>query len=208
VVLVAPDPECGSNPPMPWGSPFVEIGVLAVVWCSAYFGWRWSRRRLGLDAPDAPGMGQRERSVRRSLRALLAFNFFIGWPLSVPSCVGMTIWAFYEPKMWAFAAGMTLWLAAFTVAIPMLVQMARKMEHLRVAGLPDAVPPSVLIEGIDALLSRHGSPWARRARYGVLAVLLVGGLINWRMTVGMMVYWGLFLAVQAGWRMLTQRSRA
>jgi len=206
--LVALDPWCGSNPPMPWGLPVVEIGVLAVIWCSAYFGWRWSRRRLRLDAPDAPEMGQRERSVRRSLRALLAFDFFILWPLGVPSFVGMTIWAFYTPEMWTFAAGMTAWVAAFTVAIPMLVRMARTMEHLRVAGLPDAVPPSVLIEGVDALLSRHGPPWARRARYAVLAVLIVAGLFDWKMTFSIMCYGGIFAAVRWGWRMLTQRTRA
>lgn len=192
---------------MNWGVLAVVLGAVTVVWGSAFFGWRWTRKRLGLDAPDAPDMGRREKSVRRSLRALLAFNFFVTWPVGLPACVMLIVMIFEERDLVGPSVAGLLGMVLFTVAVPSLIRTARQLERQRLSGEPDAVPPSVWIEGGLALLSSPGSAGARLVRYAFIAVLVVAGILNWKMTLAVMFYGGIAIAVWLGWTWMTRRRR-
>lgn len=146
---------------MNWGVLGVIVGGVTAVWRSAFLGWRWSRKRLGLDAPDPPSMSQRERTVRRSLRALLVFDCFVIWPLGVPSCVMLVALIFEDREMLGPSLAGLLGFVAFTVAVPRLIKMVRQLERQRLSAEPDTVPPSFWIEGGRALtfgLGRHRRP--------------------------------------------------
>lgn len=189
-----------------WDVLAAVLGVVTLVWGSAFLGWRWARGRLGLDTPDASDMGQRERSARRSLRALLAFDFLLWWPLSIPMGVLATVVSIIERSGYEVAAGMVLGLVAFTVPVPVLIRMVRQLEQQRLAGQPDAVPPSFFIEGGQALLSRQRPPWARWAGYATIVVLVVAGIVNWEMTLAFVFYATIFGAARLGWIWLTRRN--
>ena len=70
--------------------------------------------------------------------------------------------------------------------------------------MPDATPPSFWIEGGAALLARQGSVRARSTKYAIVVVLVVVGIIDWKMTLAMMFYGAIFTAVWAAWKMLAR----
>lgn len=172
---------------MHWDKLAGLLGVVTAVWGSAYLGWRWSRRKLGLDAPDAPEMGERERTVRRSLRALLAFDFFVVWPVGLPGCAALAMSMLDDrvplgPSLAAMAG-----MVAFTVAVPSLIGAVRQLERQRLLGQADSVPPSLWIEGGAALVSRQGAGAPRWPRYVILGVLVIVGVLDWEMTVAVVL---------------------
>ncbi|WP_242344186.1 hypothetical protein [Anaeromyxobacter terrae] len=198
--------DCGFNRAMRWVPLAVVFVGLTAVWGGAYLGWRWSRRRLRLDKPDTSDMGKRERDVRRSLRALLAFNFFVMWPVGLPACVMVAILMLNDREMLGPSVAALLGMISFTVAVPSLIATARQLEGHRLSGTPDVAPPSFWIEGAAALIARNGSVGGRWVRYAMLAALLVVGIINWKMTLVMMFYVAIFTGAWAAWKMLTGRG--
>lgn len=189
-----------------WDVLAAVLGVVTLVWGSAFFGWRWARGRLGLDATDAPNMGQREKSVRRSLRALLAFNFFVMWPAGLPSCVMVATSMFEDREMLGPSLAAILGMLGFTVAVPALIRTARLLERYRLAGQPDATPPSFWIEGGAALFSRQRTSGVRWMGYAIIAVVLLVGIVNWEMTLAFAFYAAIFGAARLGWIWLTRRK--
>lgn len=190
-----------------WGVLAIVLVGVTAVWGGAYLGWRWARRRLGLDRPDTSDIGQRERDVRRSLRSLLAFDFFVMWPLGLPSSVLATIAMLHDPEMVGPSLAALLGFAAFTVAVPSLIGTARELERQRLSGAPDASPPSFWIEGGAVLFADPGvGGRARRTRYVVLSVLLGVGIINWQMTLAVTFYAAIIAGGWAAWKALRRRG--
>jgi hypothetical protein len=69
----------------------VKIALLVpiAIWGTSVVVWRWVVRRLGLGRiPDAE-LSDRERLVHRNLRRLLAFNYLLWYPVSLPAVVAM-----------------------------------------------------------------------------------------------------------------------
>lgn len=193
---------------MHWDMLAIILGVVTAVWGSAYLGWRWSRKKLGLDAREVPEMGQRERTVRRSLSALLGFNFFVIWPLGLPACAALAMFMFDDREMLGPSLAALLGFVAFTVAVPSLIGTVRQLERQRLLGQADAVPPSLWIEGGAALVSGQGAAAPRWPKYAILGVLVIVGIFNWKMTAAVMFYGLIFAVARVGWKLLTRLWRA
>lgn len=183
------------------------LGIVAVVWGSAFLGWRWTRRRLGLAGPDASGMSERERSARRSLRALLAFNFLVMWPVGLPACIMAVIVAFEQRDLIGPSVAALLGLVCFTVAVPSLIRTARELERHRLSDEPDSVPPSLWLEGRLASLTAKSSRGARWGRYALVIGILVASVLNWGMTLAMVFCLSVAAALWLGWKLLTRRGQ-
>jgi hypothetical protein len=167
---------------MRWGAVAVALGVVIVVWGSAIAAWRWTVSRLGLKRPDSPIMGEREKVVRRSLRALLAFDFLVLWPVGIPATIAGIALGVQEHDLLGPGLGALLGLGLMTAAVPSLVRTARRLERQRLAGEPEDTRPSLWIEGRFAPIDGDNTAGARWGRIALIASLLVGFLLNWRVS--------------------------
>jgi hypothetical protein len=119
------------------------VATLATFWGSSIWCWRWARRRLRLSEPYDPldeASEPRALLIRRSLRALMAFNFLIIYPVSlIPIGVWLLSKVEGDPLPLAIFGG-PLGALIFTVPLLSLVRSLRRAE----SGQEDA---SMWIEG-------------------------------------------------------------
>jgi hypothetical protein len=134
------------------------VGFLSP-WVAFVVGWRRSVRRLGLRGRDPDGMDRAERVARRSLRAVLAFDFLVVWPVALP-LVPLLIWSFTtDPctsvtELVSGCAWGLLALAMFTAAPFLLASRVKALERCRLSGGAEPVPRNWFL---DRVLLR-GSP--------------------------------------------------
>ena len=72
-----------SRPRWNWREKLPVLVALILTWGASVVVWRWTLRRLHLSGVEASNVSDRERLVRRNLRAILAFNFLVTYPVGV-----------------------------------------------------------------------------------------------------------------------------
>jgi hypothetical protein len=156
---------------------FILVGIVAL-WSLAVTLWRVTLRHLRLsdhDKAEQKERGPRERAVRRSLRALLAFNFLVLYPVVIPALIAVAFSG--DPE--AIIPGVLCLFALVVFSIPLasLVRTVRQLEQRRLAGVPPMNEPSLWVDGGRALVeaARQGqNPHARHA-----AVIITAAGIGW-----------------------------
>jgi len=160
------------NDSLPW----IILAILVSVYALFILAWRWLLRRWNLTGPAAPSrdaLGHREYLARRSLRALLAFDFLVMLPIGIPSSAAILYMAVSnpgktDPGMVIGALGILM----FIVPIPVLHRSIKRMEAQRLAGLPVETQAQALSTGVPALDTHMRSrPWAT-----ILAALAISGV--------------------------------
>jgi hypothetical protein len=156
---------------------FILVGIVAL-WSLAITLWRVTLRHLQLsnhDKAEQEERGPRQRAVRRSLRALLAFNFLVVYPVAIPALIAA---AFSGDREALFPGVLCLFtLVLFSVPLASLIRTARQLEQRRLAGVPLMNEPSLWVDGGRALVeaARQGqNPHARHA-----AVIITAAGIGW-----------------------------
>jgi membrane associated rhomboid family serine protease len=147
----APREVAGWPAPFPSGRAVVVLVLLA--YAGFIFGWRLLGRRLGLTGPRAPRRDELSRDAylrRRSLRALLAFDFLVIFPVISGAIVALVVGA---PGMVVIGLLPALF---FVAPIPFLLNAVRKDDRRRQLGLPAetaAEAASVGHPSLDLLLA-------------------------------------------------------
>lgn len=154
-------------------SPWPVLAGIALLYAALIAAWRWLARRWGLAGPGAPqpsSLGRSEYLARRSLRALLAFDFLVILPLGLPMVVVFLYMAIAHPR--DFDPGMVLGaLGILTFLLPVLPlrRSIRRMERQRLAGevMQAAPPPGT--SGLAALDEHlRARAWGTRAAAGLI----------------------------------------
>lgn len=149
--------------------------VAAGIWGSSVAIWRWVLNRLALDlTPDAE-LGDRERLVHRNLRRLLAFNFLVWYPVSLPALISMLIWGGRD--LVAPAAGMLAGIVAFSVPLLSLTTSATEMKRQRTMGIAPRDEPSIWVDDPGGAMWAASSEGRHGATVGFILLLLGGGFI-------------------------------
>ncbi len=189
---------------------WIALAAFAALYAVSVPIWRWLVRRWGLAGPHAPpraALSEREYLARRSLRALLAFDFLVMGPAGLLGCVASVAVALtvpFEPTMIALLL-VPIGLLIFIVPVPVLRRSIRRMEQQRLAGLVVEAEPAPNTSGLPALDAhlRHRA-WGTLVTAGLI---VLGSLAAWAVPDGRLA--GLLLkdndAVLAGqvWRLLT-----
>lgn len=149
--------------------------VPAVIWGTSVALWRWVLNRLALDrTPDAE-LGDRERLVHRSLRRLLAFNFLVWYPVSVPAVISMLVWG--SRDLVAPAVGMLAGIVAFSVPLLSLTTSASEMKRLRIMGITPRDEPSIWVDDPGDAMRFASSEGRHGATVGFVLLVVGAGLI-------------------------------
>ncbi len=187
---------------------WLVLGAIALLYAVVVAVWRWLVRRWGLAGPGAPprtALSEREYLARRSLRALLAFDFLLIIPVGVVACVAIAVAATEPDGVPPEMIFLPLAFLAFLLPIPALRRSLRHMEQQRRAGVlvePAPAPNSSGLPALDAHLGRKA--WGTLVAAGLI---VLGSLAAWAVPEGRLAE--LLLkdndAVRAGqvWRLLT-----
>jgi hypothetical protein len=137
--------------------------------------WRWVLNRLALtDTPDAE-LGDRERLVHRNLRRLLAFNFLLWYPVSVPAVIAMLISR--DRDLVAPAAVMLAGIVAFSVPLLSLTTSATEMRRQRMMGIAPRDEPSIWVDDPGSAMRAASSEGRHGATIGFILLLVGAGFI-------------------------------
>lgn len=156
------------------------LGLIAVEYAAMVVTWRWLVRRWRLAGPDAPPravIGQQEHLARRSLRALLAFDFLVIFPTLLPVIVLFAVSPGERPTR--FPTEMIpalLGLVMFVVAIPGLHRAVVRLEQRRREGLPEETAAAARLQARStghAALDAHLATKAWGTNATALVVVLV-----------------------------------
>jgi rhomboid protease GluP len=188
---------------------WLALAAFAALYAVLVPSWRWLVRRWGLAGPGAPpraALSEREYLARRSLRALLAFDFLVMGPAGALACVAAVAVALtgpFEPEMIALFL-LPVGLLVFFVPVFVLRRSIRRMERERLeAPSMEPPPPSDRpVSAFDAYLRRRA--WATLVAAGLI---VCGSLAAWAVPDGQLA-WLLLKdndAIRAGqvWRLLT-----
>jgi hypothetical protein len=130
---------------------FLVLGGLASWWGLFVLAWRLAARRLGVVGAPPSGAGPRERLVRRNLRAALAFDLLVMFPVGLPLLVSVALSG--EPEALELVLTMLPGLVMFGLALPALARRARALRERRLAGRSEeGDPPSLWIDGPRTVL--------------------------------------------------------
>lgn len=152
----------------------LAISLPIVTWVTAFASWRLVLRRLGIAKPSE-GVGARERLVLRNLRALLAFNFLVWYPVAVPGGVAMLFFS-GMPSLERPALAMLLAVALFSLPLPPLLASARKLERDRLAGVPPRDAPTLWMDDVRAAAGAD-RPFILRATLAGILLAAAGGCL-------------------------------
>jgi hypothetical protein len=194
---------------MEWGGLAILLGGVTMTWGLAVASWRWTLRRLRLSGPAPSSMGERERLVRRSLRALMAFEFLCIYPICALVSVTAVVMAVAERDPHALLIALAMLGAGLVLSVPLpsILKLARQLERQRVDGGPEPTAVSLWIDGGRALFDPANPRRGRLLRFALGIVLLVAAMIAWR-TVGRWQALGLaVMAVPLVWMSLARAWR-
>lgn len=151
----------------PW---LVPAGI-ALLYAALIAVWRWLLRRWGLAGPTAPPrrlLGRSEYLARRSLRALLAFDFLLVIPMGLPAAVALLSVAVADPRELEpeMIAAVLVFLATFLLPVPALRRSILRMEQQRLGGQVVEADPPPNTSGLQRSTStcaptRGGRSWPR-----------------------------------------------
>lgn len=153
---------------VPWG--WLAAGIYAAYIAAFVVAGILLSRRLGLSgrrAPPRETLPRPDYLTRRSLRALLAFDFLVILPIGSAGAAVAALEGWHELLMVSLVA--LLPSLMFLAPIPFLLRMVRADDRRRAAGLPpppNPAPGSYGHPGLDAVLGG-------RAQATVATVLLV-----------------------------------
>jgi hypothetical protein len=157
----------------------VKIALILLVpfaiWGSSVVVWRWVVRRLELGRiPDAE-LGDRERLVHRNLRHLLAFNFLLWYPVSLPMAIAMLFSG--DRDLVAPALAMLAGVVAFSVPLLSLMSSARELQRQRTLGMAPREEPSIWVDDPGGALMVASREGRHGATVGFVLLLVGGGFI-------------------------------
>ena len=122
-------------------------------------------------------MSDRERLVRRNLRAILAFNFLVTYPVGVLGTIGALLAGGLNDL--DFFLMLPAGLLLFSAPLPSLIRSAAALRRQRLGREPSDDAPSIWLDGGDTLAEEasaeayKGNPYLGYA----LLVIGVGGLV-------------------------------
>lgn len=156
------------------------LGLIVVEYAAMVVAWRWLLRRWRLAGPGAPPravLGRQEYLARRSLRALLAFDFLVMFPTLL--LVIAVFAASPSERPTHFPAEMlpaVLGLVMFAAAIPGLRRSVVRLEQRRREGLPEETAAEIKLQARStghAALDAHLSSTAWGTNGAGLVIVLV-----------------------------------
>ena len=163
-------------------APWLILAGIVVLYAILIAAWRWLVRRWGLAGPNAPQLSSIERNEhlsRRSLRALLAFDFLVIIPIGIPAVVAFLYMAVTHPQ--DFDPGMimgALGLLVFILPVPVLRRSIRRMEQQRLAGQVAQPPPLPNTSGLvefDKYL--RAKAWGARVAAGLIVFVSIAAWV-------------------------------
>jgi membrane associated rhomboid family serine protease len=163
-------------------APWLILGGIVGLYAVLIAAWRWLVRRWGLAGPNAPQPSSIERSEylsRRSLRALLAFDFLVIIPIGLPAVAAFLYMAVTHPR--DFDPGMVmgaLGLLLFILMVPVLRRSILRMEQQRLAGQVAQPPPLPNTSGLVEL-DKHlrAKAWGTRVAAGLIVCVSVAAWV-------------------------------
>lgn len=148
----------------------VALSLPVVAWAGALVAWRFTLLRLGLTSTKDEALGQRERTVVRALRALLAFNFLVVLPVAV---LGMGMLVSGVTTLQAASLVILVGLMFFALPLPSLIATAKRLRAQRLPGVPVRDLPSFWLD--DAMtFARERSSAAVWAVFGSVLLVIAG----------------------------------
>jgi len=153
---------------------FILVGIVAL-WSLAIALWRVALRRLQLSGQgkaEQEERSPRERVVRRSLRALLAFNFLVVYPVLIPALIAATFSG--DPEALLPGVLCLVGLLVFSVPLASLVRTMRQLEQRRLAGVSPVNEPSLWVDGGRALVEAARQEKNRYARHASVIITAAG----------------------------------
>jgi membrane associated rhomboid family serine protease len=176
-LAVSASPEAEQN-----SFSWLVLAGIVLLYAALIATWLWLARRWGLAGPGAPkrsALGRSEYLARRSLRALLAFDFLVIIPIGLPAVVAILYMAVTHPRdfdpamVWA-AVGFL----AFILAVPALRRSIRRMEQQRHAGQvaqPEPLPNTSGLVELDKHL--RAKAWGTRGAAGLIVCVSVAAWV-------------------------------
>jgi len=171
-VQEAPSEGMEKAAPFPSGQAVVVLVLLA--YGGFFAGWMLLSRRLGLTGPRAPRQEELSKEAhlrRRSLRALLAFDFLIIFPVSSSAIVALLSG---EPGM---AATVLLPALFFGAPIPFLLHAVRQDDRRRQSGLPAETAAEAASVGHPTLDLLLAGPIP--ATMSAIAIIAAASVLAW-----------------------------
>lgn len=188
-------------------APWLILGGIALLYAALIAAWRWVAHRWGLAGARAPPraiLSRNEYLARRSLRALLAFDFLVILPIFVPSSVAILSSAIEDPRGLPPEVALSVMsLLMFLAPVPVLRRSIRRMEQQRLAGQvvqDEPLPSTSGLAELDVHLRR--AAWGTRLVAGLIVLVSVAAFADQRLAAALLKDRDAILAGQA-WRLLT-----
>jgi rhomboid protease GluP len=160
----------------------VKILAAIVLWYAAMIvAWRWLLRRwrlVGRAAPPRAVLGRREYLARRSLRAVLAFDFLVIFPIGAPAIGAMIAVGREAPSGFGFEALLgLLGLVTFVLCIPVMRRSVVRLEQQRRDGQPEETAAQAMARARSTGHAPLDAHLAARA-WGTITAALVIALVS------------------------------
>jgi hypothetical protein len=166
-----------SRPRWNWREKLPVLVALILTWGASVVVWRWALRRLHLSGVQASNVSDRERLVRRNLRAILAFNVLLLYPVGVLGTVAALLsGGLNDPDVFLM---LPMGLLLFSAPLPSLIRSAATLRRQRLAREPSDDAPSIWLDGGGALAEEASEEASKGNPYLGYALLVigVGGLV-------------------------------